>query len=59
MQTLSVEYIHTTEGKDELINFMKTKGYRVVGEVHYSRNQANDIMFAHLGVKLPQNYKIN
>lgn len=46
-QTLSVEYIHTIEGKNDLLAFMKEKGYQKVGEVHYPNNLANDYMFVH------------
>lgn len=53
---MSVEYIHTTEGKDELINFMTSKDYKVVGQVHYPGGYANDVMFAHKDIELPLNW---
>ncbi|CAL8095424.1 unnamed protein product [Orchesella dallaii] len=47
IRTLSVEYIHTDEGKDKLLDFMLSKGYNLYGEVHYENNLANDLIFVH------------
>ncbi len=41
-----------------MIGFMKDKGYRVAGEVHYPNNLANDIMFVHKDVKLTRKKSI-
>lgn len=50
-----MEYIHTSEGKDELLEFMLSSGFRKVGEVHAANNLANDIIFVHESVEVDDN----
>lgn len=38
---------------------MKTKGYRVAGQVRYPNNLANDLMFVHRDVKFTKKKGIN
>ena len=50
IKVLSVEYIHDKEGANEIIEFMETKGYRVVTKVTNGNNLANDLIFVHESV---------
>ena len=44
-QTLSVEFIHDKEGKDQIKEFMSNLGYEVVKEVTDPNWLANDFIF--------------
>ncbi|ODM94854.1 Protein Star [Orchesella cincta] len=50
IKTLSVEFIHTEEGKELLLEFMLSKGYGLAGEVTFVNNLANDLIFVHPSV---------
>ncbi|XP_078041832.1 uncharacterized protein LOC144472523 isoform X2 [Augochlora pura] len=45
IETLSVEFSHVASGKNELINFMKTKGYNVFSTVVRTDKLAHDVIF--------------
>lgn len=44
-QTLSVEFIHDEEGKDQIREYMMNQGYEVVKEVTDPNWLANDFIF--------------
>lgn len=50
-----MEYIHTSEGKDELLNFMLSKGFKKLGEVRAENDLANDIIFVHGSMDINEN----
>ena len=54
IKVLSVEYIHDSEGEDEIIKFMKINNYRVVTKVINQWNYAHDLIFAHKSVHFNQ-----
>jgi len=45
IRTLSVEFIHDAEGKDEIEKFMTSQGYMVLAEVTHPNWLANDFIF--------------
>ena len=44
-QTLSVEFIHDKEGKDQIKQYMTEQGYEVIKEVTDPNWLANDFIF--------------
>ena len=44
-QTLSVEFIHGKEGKEQIRQYMESQGYEVVKEVTDPNWLANDFIF--------------
>jgi FkbM family methyltransferase len=47
IKVLTVEFVHGKGGAEELVSFMKGKGYRVVTKLTNKAFLANDIVFAH------------
>ena len=45
IKVLTVEFAHTKEGKEELLQFMVSKRYSAVNEVVHPLGLANDIVF--------------
>ncbi len=42
---MTVEFHHTTQGKEELRSYVESKGYKTVTEVTHPGNLANDFVF--------------
>jgi hypothetical protein len=55
LQTLSVEFIHGKEGKEEIRKFMDKQGYVVHSEVVHPEYLANDFIFVKKSENVPNN----
>ena len=45
IHVMSVEFKHNPQGKEELLRYVESKGYKMVNEVHAEHNWANDFIF--------------